>query len=64
MIYPNGKADLNGCEGYVCRSAAGTSLEFVDSQLSDSNLVSIVCDGGVVYLPMNELIDIEKEWLE
>lgn len=53
--------DLASSTEYIKRLAAGEKVELIDKDLDDSSMVSIVCDAGNVYLPMNELIDFEKE---
>ena len=52
---------MSDCTEYIRRLAAGEKVELIDNNLDDSNMVSIVSDAGNIYLPMNELIDFEKE---
>ena len=53
--------DLSDCTEYIRRLAAGEKVELIENNLDDSNMVNIVSDAGNIYLPMNELIDFEKE---
>ena len=53
--------DLSDSTEYIKRLAAGEKVELIEKDLDDSSMVSIVSDAGNIYLPMNELIDFEKE---
>jgi len=53
--------DLSSSTEYIKRLASGEKVELIDSDIDDNSMVSIVSDAGNIYLPMNELIDFEKE---
>ena len=55
------KIDLSDCTDYIKRLASGEKVELIDNDLDDSSMVNIVSDAGNIYLPLNELIDFEKE---
>ena len=47
-------------ENFYKKLASASEIEFVDSEVSE-NTVSVVSDGAVMYLPVGDLVDIEKE---
>ena len=60
-ICANQGIDLTDSKDYIARLASGEKVEFINENPDDSSMVSIVSDAGSIYLPMNELIDFEKE---
>ncbi len=60
-ICANNGIDLTDSKDYIARLASGEKVEFINENPDDSSMVSIVSDAGSIYLPMNELIDFEKE---
>ena len=61
FICPKENIDLSDCTEYIRRLASGEKIELIENEMDDSSMVSIVSDAGNIYLPMNELIDFEKE---
>ena len=47
-------------ENFYKKLASASEIEFVDNEVTD-NTVSVVSDGAVIYLPVGDLVDIEKE---
>ena len=53
-VFEKGKA-------FFVKLASASSVSFVDSDASLENTVSVVSDGATMFIPVGELIDIEKE---
>lgn len=47
-------------ESFFKKLASASEIEFTDSEI-DENTVSVVTDGAVMYLPVGDLVDVEKE---
>ncbi|MBN2878145.1 MAG: valine--tRNA ligase [Clostridia bacterium] len=60
-ISPKEGVDLTDSTDYIRRLASGEKVELLQKDSEDSSMVSIVSDAGNIYLPLNELIDFEKE---
>jgi len=61
FISPKDGVDLTDSTEYIRRLAGGEKVELLEKDSDDTTMVSIVADAGNIYLPLNELIDFEKE---
>ena len=55
------QAMLQGCATYITKLAFGQEVAFLSDSDDVENMVSAVCEAATIYLPLNELVDIEKE---
>jgi len=62
MILTDKKAPYENGRDFIMKLAYASSIEYIEKTPEDvSKLVSVITTGAKVYMPMNELVDMEKE---
>ncbi|MBR3842027.1 MAG: valine--tRNA ligase [Christensenellaceae bacterium] len=61
VIRTDRKASVEACRAYLLKLAYGSDVRFAEADMDSKGFASCVCELGEIFMPLGELVDIEKE---